>query len=87
MIAFFDSIFNPFIDWLIMIKENLNNASVPVSQGFNATVLFAPIARLSPMWSTLITNVFLLAFIYLVIHVVINSVGLLETFKNIIKWW
>lgn len=87
MIALIDTIFAPFINWLIQIRESLDNAIVPLSQGLPINNLFAPIAMISPMWALLISQVFLLCFIYIVLYVVLNGVGMLESFRNVIKWW
>lgn len=87
MKALIDSIFNPVIDWLNSLQATLMNASVPLSQQLPITDLFAPIAMISPSWALVITNIFAMAFIYAVIYIVSNGTGIIERFRNSVKWW
>jgi len=87
MIALIDTIFGPITNWLSQIITFLNSATIPKSYTFQLSNLFAPLAMISPAWSLLITNIFIMAVTYTVIFIVINTAGLFEKFKNLIKWW
>ena len=87
MIALIDTIFGPVLSWLNQIQSVLRSASVPASQGIPIQTLFAPLAMISPMWALLISNVFVMAAIYIIVFLVSNGEALYTRFKTAIKWW
>lgn len=58
-----------------------------MSKALNLGDIFSPFAMLGSSWQLFITTTFGLAFIYSVIFIVSNSVGLIERFKSVVKWW
>lgn len=87
MLNFVDTLFNPILEWTSTIREQIMQASIPLSRSLDLSELFAPYSLISPQWSLVITTGFSLAFVYSVIFIVSNSTGLLERFRNVVKWW
>lgn len=87
MKAVIDTLFNPILSWLQSIREYLTNASVPFSQSLDLGNIFAPYSILGPQWQLLITTIFALAFIYFIILIVSNGIGLIERLRGSVKWW
>lgn len=87
MIALIDTLFYPILSWISSLRDTLLSARVPLSQSLPLDSLFSPVAMLSPSWQLVISNIFMMVFIYLIIYIVVNGVGLLETFRNAVKWW
>lgn len=87
MIALIDTIFNPVIAWLMSIRENISQLSVPASRPVPISNYLGPFALLGPYWITFIGTVCVLAFIYAVSFLVVASQGLFIKFKDTVKWW
>lgn len=87
MIALIDTILGPFIMWLTKLQSSLGNLILPKGHTINFGNVFAPIAMISPAWQFLITNVFLMVFIYTIVFINVNGQGMLKSFKESIKWW
>ena len=87
MIALIDTVFSPVLNWLTQIYNYLINVNIPTFHALNLGNIFRPLNMISPAWSFLISNVFVMAVAYLIIHLVIGGSDLYLRFKNSIKWW
>lgn len=87
MIALIDTIFAPVLNWLNQIFNYLTTVNIPTFHALNLGNIFRPLNMISPAWSFLISNVFIMAVAYLIIHVVMSGTGLYSKFKNAVKWW
>lgn len=84
---FIDTIFNPVIGWLDSIAANLRSLSVPVSRPLDFGRYFGQFSFLGPAWTTLITTICTLGFIYFVLFFIMANAGLFQKFKDKIQWW
>ncbi len=87
MIAIIDTIFEPLLSWLLMIRTHISSLSVPVSRPLNISQYLGPLALFGPYWLTFITTAFTFGFIFLTAYVVMSMQGVLGKFKDTIKWW
>lgn len=87
MIALIDTIFAPFLEWLIKIKTFIQMLSVPASRPLNISNYLGPFALLGPYWMTFITTAAFLGFVYIVVFLIVSTNGLSLKFKETIKWW
>lgn len=87
MINMIDSIFSPLIGWLSTIYSYLTDISVPLSRPINLSNYFGVFKVLGPAWTTVITTTISLTVIYLVVMVIMQNLGFIIKFKNLIKWW
>lgn len=86
MIAVIDTVFSPVLNWLNALRDYLLQASVPVSRPIEFANVFSPFAMLGS-WSVVVSNIFVMVFVYCIVYVVSNGIGVLESFRNVIKWW
>lgn len=84
---FFDTIFNPFVNWLTSISDKISSLSVPVARQLNLSNYLGYFSILGPTWTTVITTILALAFIYWVTYIIVANMGLLQKFINLIKFW
>lgn len=81
-----DSIFLPFIGWLNDIYNWILQLSVPVSRGLNIGDYLGPLSYFG-MWSTVITTLIFMLFVYVLLFIIFNNIDTLIRFKDMIKWW
>jgi hypothetical protein len=82
-----DTITMPLLNWLTDIYNRLNSLSVPLARPLNLSHYFGYFSLLGSAWQTCITTSIALAVLYLLVYVISNNIGLLQRFKNLIKWW
>jgi hypothetical protein len=82
-----DSIFSPFLNWLTDIYNRIHDLSVPLARPINLSSYFGFFSFLGPVWTTCISTIIALAVVYFIAYVVVNNIGLIQRFKNLIKWW
>lgn len=82
-----DSVFAPVIGWLQMIIDNLRGVSVPLSRPFDLSNYVGYVSIFGPYWEMFVKQALLLLVVYLITYVVINNMGLIIKFKDMIKWW
>lgn len=87
MIALIDTIFSPVMNWLSQIISYLHSATIPKSYSLELGSLFAPLNMISPSWTLLITNIFIMFVTYSIVYISVNGTGLYLQFKEAIKWW
>lgn len=87
MIALIDTIFAPLLGWLMDIRSNISELSVPLARPINIGSYMGPFALLGPYWITFITTSAFLAFVYVVAFIIMASNGLFIKFKDSVKWW
>lgn len=86
MKALIDTVFNPILGWLSSIADLLSDMSVPASRGLDLSNYIGFLAYFGK-WSTVFTTLILFLFIYSVTYVLVAQLGLLQRFKDLIKWW
>lgn len=84
---FIDTVFNPLLNWLNSIYNNLSELSVPLSHPLDISKYLGVFALLGGGWISFIVNVCLMAFIYIVCFIIVAQNGLYLKFKDSIKWW
>lgn len=84
---FIDTIFGPVLEWLNGISDAMRDLSLPVARPLDPNRYFGYFSFLGPNWVTLITTIMTLGFIYLLVYFIVNNMGLLIKFKDMIKWW
>lgn len=82
-----DTIFSPVLVFLTTIADALRSLSVPVARPLDFGKYFGYFSFLGPIWITFITTACTLAFIYFIVYLVTNNMGLFLKFKEFIKWW
>jgi hypothetical protein len=82
-----DSIFGPLLTWLTDIYNRISQMSVPLAHPLNLSNYFGVFNVLGPDWTTVITSILALSFIYFLVWIIMNNLGLIVKFKNLIKWW
>lgn len=87
MIALIDTIFNPVINWLSLLKNYLLQARITDSFGLSFSNVFAPITALSPSWAMVVSNVMVMIFIYGVLFIIHNGKDAFVSFVQAIKFW
>jgi hypothetical protein len=87
MRALIDSIFNPLLNWLTNIQNQLNDLSVPLSRPLNIDNYFGYFGLFGQGWQDFITTTCTLAFLYGICYVIVTQIELLRKFKDLIKWW
>lgn len=83
---FLDTLFNPFTNWLTQIYEGLSRLSVPAARPLRIVDYFSYFSFLGTSWQLFIQTVCVLAFIYFVIYILVNQIGLLQKIKDLIPF-
>lgn len=73
--------------FLNSISESLRSLSVPVARPIDFGKYLGHFSFMGPVWTTFITTLATLGFIYLLMFFIVNNMGLFQKFKNMIKWW
>jgi hypothetical protein len=87
MRAIIDTIFSPLLNWLIGINQSIQDMSVPLARPINVSDYFGVFAHFGAGWTSFVTTICTLAFIYGMCFIVVTQIGLLIKFKDVIKWW
>lgn len=87
MIALIDTIFAPFLNWLIQIRSYISDLSIPMARPLQVADYLGPFALLGGYWISFISMAFALGFIYIVAFIIMSLNGLTIKFKDLIKWW
>ncbi|PAE14711.1 hypothetical protein CHH91_17830, partial [Virgibacillus sp. 7505] len=61
-----DTIFDPVIGWLTMIRQTISSMQVPASRGLDVGQYLGPLTSLGPGWTTFITTGIFLGMVYLI---------------------
>lgn len=82
-----DTIFSPVLLFLSSIADSLRSLSVPLARPLDFGKYLGQFSFMGPVWITFITTICTLAFIYFIVYLVVNNMGLFQKFKDFIKWW
>lgn len=82
-----DTIFSPVLNFLNIISDSLRSLSIPIARPIDFSRYLGYFNFLGPAWTTFITTVCTLAFIYFIVFFITSNMGLFIKFKNFIKWW
>lgn len=84
--ALIDTIFNPVLGWLAQMSKYLNDLSVPASRPLRLSDYLGVFAYLYG-WTTVITTLCALVFVYFVCYIIMTYSSLFIRFKDTVKWW
>lgn len=87
MRSLIDSIFSPFLNWLYVIFNRIHDLSVPLARPLDLDRYFGYFSFLGSNWTSFISTVCALGFVYLITYIIVANIGLLIKFKNMVKWW